>query len=107
MKNFSLPVLAILFSLSASSQQTRFNSDPDEKFKEAKAYFQQEKYSLAYPLLRELRQGVRETDKANNAITVQEINYYTIVWDSNKVKGVRRMKHWSILMWRRMMPVCK
>lgn len=87
MKNFSLPVLAILFSLSVSSQQTRFYTDPDEKFKEAKTYFQQEKYSLAYPLFRELRQGVKETDKANNAITVQEIDYYTIVCGLKQGEG--------------------
>jgi TolA-binding protein len=87
MKNFSLPVLAILFSLSVFSQQTRFYSDPDEKFKEAKEYFQKEKYSLAYPLFRELRQSVKETDKANTAITVQEINYYTIVCGLKQGEG--------------------
>lgn len=87
MKNFSLPVLAILFSLSVFSQQTRFNSDPDEKFKEAKEYFQQEKYSLAYPLFRELRSSVKETDKANTAITVQEISYYTIVCGLKQGEG--------------------
>lgn len=87
MKYFSLPALAILFSLSVFSQQTRFYSDPDEKFKEAKEYFQKEKYSLAYPLFRELRQSVKETDKANTAITVQEINYYTIVCGLRQGEG--------------------
>ncbi len=87
MKNFSLPVLAILFSLSVFSQQTRFYSDPDEKFKEAKEYFQKEKYSLAYPLFLELRQSVKETDKANTAITVQEILYYTIVCGLKQGEG--------------------
>ena len=87
MKHFSLPVLAILFSLSVFSQQTRFYSDPDEKFKEAKEYFQKEKYSLAYPLFRELRQSVKETDKANTAITVQEILYYTIVCGLKQGEG--------------------
>ena len=28
--------------------------------------------------MKELQQSVRETDKANNPVTVQEINYYTI-----------------------------
>jgi TolA-binding protein len=59
------------------SQQTRFYADPDEKFKEAREYFQKEQYSLAYPLLKELQQSVRETDQANHTVTVQEINYYT------------------------------
>ncbi len=87
MKYFSFPALAILFSLSVFSQQTRFYSDPDEKFKEAKEYFQKEKYSLAYPLFRELRQSVKETDKANTAITVQEILYYTIVCGLKQGEG--------------------
>ncbi|MBK7560296.1 MAG: tetratricopeptide repeat protein [Chitinophagaceae bacterium] len=79
MKYQSLFFIALSLSLSAFSQQTRYYSDPGTKFKEAKEYFQKEQYSLAYPLLKELKQSVRETDKANNAITVQEINFYTTV----------------------------
>jgi TolA-binding protein len=79
MKNLSLFFAAALLSISSLAQQTRFYTDPEEKFKEAKEYFQKGQYSLAYPLLRELRQSVRETDKANLPVTVQEINYYTIV----------------------------
>ena len=60
------------------SQQTRYYLDADSKFKEAKEYFQKEQYSLAYPLLKELRHDIRETDQANNPIQVQEINYYAI-----------------------------
>ena len=79
MKNKSLLVIATFLSISVFSQQTRFYSDTDDKFKEAKEYFQKEQYSLAYPLFKELKQSVRETDKANTAITVQEIDYYTTV----------------------------
>lgn len=79
MKNQRLLAFAILLSISAFSQQTRFYDDPESKFKEAKEYFQKEQYSLAYPLFKELKEAIRETDKANTAITVQEINYYTTV----------------------------
>jgi len=79
MKNQSFLTIAILFSISAFSQQTRFYSDPESTFKEAKEYFQKEQYSLAYPLFKELKQAVRETDKANTTITVQEVYYYTTV----------------------------
>ncbi|HKB45853.1 MAG TPA: tetratricopeptide repeat protein [Chitinophagaceae bacterium] len=79
MKNQSLLAIAMLISVFAFSQQTRFYSDPGITFKEAKEYFQKEQYSLAYPLFKELQQSVRETDKANTAITVQEISYYTTV----------------------------
>ncbi|MDP4262344.1 MAG: tetratricopeptide repeat protein [Bacteroidota bacterium] len=76
MKNQILFVIAIFLSVASFSQQTSFFSDPQAKFKEAKEYFQKEQYSLAYPLLKELQQSVKETDKANHSITVQEINYY-------------------------------
>jgi TolA-binding protein len=78
MKTQCIVILAFLFCISATAQQTRFYSDPEEKFKEAKEYFQKEEYSLAYPLFKELQQSIRETDKINNVTTVQEINYYTI-----------------------------
>lgn len=79
MKNPSLVVLVTLLSISSFAQQTRYYSDPATTFKEAKEYFQKEQYSLAYPLFKELQQSVRETDIANNSVTVQEINYYTTV----------------------------
>ena len=79
MKNLSLLVIVTLISFCSLAQQTRFYTDPEDKFKEAKEYFQKEQYSLAYPLFKELKQSVRETDKANTPVTVQEINYYTTV----------------------------
>ena len=78
MKTQSAVFFALLFSISVTAQQTAIYSDPEEKFKEAKEYFQKEEYSLAYPLLKELQQSIRETDKINNVTTVQEINYYAI-----------------------------
>ena len=79
MKYQSVLTLAIIFSSSVLAQQTRFYTDSDEKLKDAKEYYMKEQYSLAYPLFKELKQAIMETDKANTAITVQEINYYTIV----------------------------
>jgi tetratricopeptide (TPR) repeat protein len=78
MKNQYILIPAIIVSISVRAQQSRFYSDPEEKFKEAKEYYQKEQYSLAYPILKELQESVQETDKANNPISVQEINYYTI-----------------------------
>lgn len=70
---------AAVFSTFVYSQQTAFYTDPATKFKEAKEYFQKEQYSLAYPLLKQLKQDVRETDIANHAVIAQEIGYYTTV----------------------------
>ncbi len=78
MKKYSLLSLLILAGYLLSAQETRYYNDPEITFKEAKEYYQKEQYSLAYPLLRELRSAVRETDKANRTITVQEIDYYAI-----------------------------
>jgi len=80
MKNKAIASLAIIiFSLTISAQQTRIYTDPQEKFKEAKEYFQKEQYSLAYPLLKELQQSLMETDRLNNPVVSQEIDYYITV----------------------------
>jgi hypothetical protein len=87
MKKPGLALLATITCFSIFAQQTKIHNDPQEKFREAKEYFQKEQYSLAYPILKELQQSVRETDKANNAIVVQEIEYYTVVCALKQSKG--------------------
>ncbi|HEX7903584.1 MAG TPA: tetratricopeptide repeat protein [Chitinophagaceae bacterium] len=79
MKHTLVLTLVALSTVTVFSQSTRFYSDPQAIFKEAKDYYQKEQYSLAYPLFKELQQSVRETDKVNTPITVQEITYYTTV----------------------------
>ena len=63
MKHQHVLALVTISSVTAFSQSTRFYSDPQATFKEAKEYFQKEQYSLAYPIFKELQQSVRETDK--------------------------------------------
>lgn len=79
MKQQLVLAIATVTSVTVFSQSTRFYTDPQATFKEAKEYFQKEQYSLAYPLFKELQQSIRETDIVNTAVTVQEINYYTTV----------------------------
>ena len=74
---FILVLLISGFSLPA--QQTRPFSDPDALFEEARTYFQQEQYSLAYPLLKELELQLRESDRSSQATLYQQIKYYTLV----------------------------
>ncbi len=76
MKQSLFLAIATVLCTAVFGQQTAYYSDPFTKFKEAKDYFQREQYSLAYPLLKELKQSIRETDKVNNSVTVQEIDYY-------------------------------
>src|SRR6478752_78678 len=80
MKNRSIALVATVFSVfSLHAQQTLIFKDPQEKFKEAKEYYQKEQYSIAYPLFKELQQASRETNYINDALVTQEINYYTTV----------------------------
>jgi TolA-binding protein len=79
MKKLSLSAFTLFLTTLSFSQQAYNITDPQEKFNEAKEYFQKEQYNLAYPLLKELQQSIRETDRANNPVMVQEINYYTTV----------------------------
>jgi TolA-binding protein len=78
MKKLCLPILLVSISYFAFAQKTFSHNDPQEKFHEAKEYFQKGQYSLAYPIFRELRESVKESDKVNNTVVVQEINYYSI-----------------------------
>jgi TolA-binding protein len=78
MKKLCLPLILTALSFSSYSQQTFYYNDPQEKFLEAKEYFQKGQYNLAYPLLKELQQSLRETDKVNSPVVAEEINYYTV-----------------------------
>ncbi|MDR3714533.1 MAG: tetratricopeptide repeat protein [Puia sp.] len=69
----------VLPSCALFAQQTKALNDPDAEFKQAKEYFQQEYYSLAYPIFKDLQAGLRETDRSNQALNTQEIRYYTLV----------------------------
>ena len=82
----SLSLFVICYTISFS-QQTHTLNDPQQKFNEAKEYFQKEQYNLAYPLLKELQASVREAEMINNPVLVQEINYYTIVSELKQNEG--------------------
>jgi TolA-binding protein len=79
MKKVFLPIVSCFVSLLSYSQQTFFVQAVHDRFNEAKEYFQKEQYNLAYPILKELRQSLTESDKINRAVVAQEIEYYTIV----------------------------
>jgi len=87
MKNRSLVLAALFFGYTALSQQTYFHSDPQETFKQAKALFQKEQYSLAYPLFKQLQNSLTETIRINDALMAQEINFYTTACALKQNKG--------------------
>jgi len=85
---FKVFAIILILSGSAQAQQTRYFTDPEEKFKEARDYFQKEQYSLAYPLFIELKRGLNESARINNAIMAQEVDYYTTVCGLKQNEGL-------------------
>lgn len=73
-------VLLAIFLLPGLSfaQQTAFIRN-EGQLNQAKEFFQKGQYSLAYPILKDLQQRLRETDRSNDALNAQEIRYYTTV----------------------------
>ena len=94
----SLSLFVICYSISFS-QQTFTLNDPQQKFNEAKEYFQKEQYNLAYPLLKELQASVREAHIITNPVLVQEIYYYTIVSElkQNEERAEQHAKEYAEL----------
>ncbi|MDB5251798.1 MAG: hypothetical protein JWP27_967 [Flaviaesturariibacter sp.] len=74
-----LYLLATVLSLSTFSfaQLAAVYRDPDQRYLLAQEYFQKGYYNLAYPLFKELQASIRETDRLNNAIAAEDIDYYT------------------------------
>lgn len=68
----------VAFSTSANAQYTKANNDPDADFKQAKELYQNNQFSLAYPLFKTLY----NENKGISSIPVsmqEEAKYYTIV----------------------------
>ena len=66
------------FALLSTAQVTAVNNDPNAKFKQAQEYFLNDQFSLAMPLLRELKQEVQSSNVLNEGIQVQEIDFYLL-----------------------------
>ena len=55
MTRLIFPVAFLLLSIACFSQPNFNNTDPEKDSKEAKEFFIKDQYSLAYPLLKTLR----------------------------------------------------
>jgi tetratricopeptide (TPR) repeat protein len=78
-KHIAISLLVILFAFSGVAQQTRYYDDPQAGFRQGKEFFEHEFYSLAYPIFRDLKYSLRETDKSNNSVEYQDVKYYYLV----------------------------
>lgn len=66
------------FSMQVSAQTSAVYYDPQQKFKQAQEYFLNDQYSLAMPILRELKQEIQTSNVINQGIQVQEIDFYLL-----------------------------
>lgn len=74
-----LPLILTLLFLTgkASAQQTMALNDPKQAFWQAREHFQQERYSLAYPMFRSLQRALTDADRSAARLTADEIDFYT------------------------------
>src|SRR4029078_6851178 len=79
MKQFLFAVAILLPSLSSFAQANYNVTDPERDFKEAKEFFIKDQYSLAYPLLKNLKDKYPENTQSSHAYLHQDIAYYYIV----------------------------
>ena len=79
MKYTVLFFFVILLHSSSFAQQTKYFDDPQAGFKQAKEFFQESYYSLAYPIFKELKYTLRETDRSNNSVEFEDVKYYYLV----------------------------
>ena len=70
-------LLLSVLSGSSFAQETRVYTDPMQAYLKAREHFQEERYSLAYPMFRDLQQSLRETDRVNRQLSSDEIDFYT------------------------------
>src|SRR3954462_11247257 len=71
--------LFLTISLPCFSQPNYNVTDPERNFKEAKELFIKEEYSLAYPLLKDLKHQYPENTQSDHTYLNQDVEYYYIV----------------------------
>ena len=76
---YTVLFFVILISSSSFAQQTRYYDDPQASFRQGIEFFEHEYYSLAFPIFRDLKYSLRESDKSNNSVEYQDVKYYYLV----------------------------
>ena len=79
MNRILFPLAFLLLSLTCFSQANYSVTDPEKDYKEAKDFFIKDEYSLAYPLLKSLKDKYPENTQSSHAYLNQDIEYYYIV----------------------------
>ncbi len=75
-----LIIFIVLFTtITAQAQFTRVVNDDLAQYKKAKELYTNGEYSLAYPIFKDLQNAIRSTDRANQSVATQDIEYYATV----------------------------
>jgi TolA-binding protein len=77
MRKIFVSIIFLGITLSLHAQFNNWSTIQNDKFIQAKNYYQSERISLAFPLFYELQQSIQTADKSSQSIKTQEINYYT------------------------------
>lgn len=71
-------LLLLLLPNLLQAQFNNWQTQQDDKFTQAKAYYKADRISLALPIFYTLQQGLMASNRTSEAIKTQEINYYTL-----------------------------
>lgn len=74
-----LPFALLVFAFTASAQSTKVYNDADAEFKKAKEYYQNEQFSLAYPLFKSLNNQKFSAAHVIPITTQQESEFYSLL----------------------------
>jgi tetratricopeptide (TPR) repeat protein len=74
-----LTAALLSIALGAGAQHTKIVGDEQAAYKKAKDLYTNGQYSLAYPIFKELQNSLRSTDRVNQLVPTQDIDYYATV----------------------------
>ncbi len=77
-RKFLLPVLLLLLPFVSICQQTFITTDPYQRYQEAKHWFQQENYQLAYPVFKDVEKLMQGDERINEQLKLEEVTFYSI-----------------------------
>jgi tetratricopeptide (TPR) repeat protein len=69
----------LMFCVESNAQQTLMYTNPDASFERAKAFFQKNEISLAYPIFLQLQAQLKSADNTNNSALYDEVRFYVLV----------------------------
>lgn len=73
-----LAILGIFLVQTGYAQRTLINADPYQRFLEARQWFKQENYQVAYPVFKELEQNLTPQAASTQEVYVETLHFYQL-----------------------------